>query len=109
MYRLPRLRPPTSSDPFGLTPREPEVLALEAIQAPDLEIDEPPFIGRRTAESRLSALLTELGVKHEPQRPRPFLADWSSSDSLAHKREFSPQNRKQLDVGHGVEYVPINF
>lgn len=50
-------------DPFRLTPREREVLALVVAGKTDPEIAEILSIGRRTAESHVSAILAKLGVE----------------------------------------------
>jgi predicted ATPase/DNA-binding CsgD family transcriptional regulator len=49
--------------PFGLTRREREVLALVVAGKTDPEIAETLLIGRRTAESHVSAILAKLGVE----------------------------------------------
>jgi non-specific serine/threonine protein kinase len=49
--------------PFGLTRREREVLALVAAGKTDPEIADLLFIGRRTAETHVSAILAKLGVE----------------------------------------------
>jgi DNA-binding NarL/FixJ family response regulator len=54
---------PVISDPFGLTRREREVLALVAAGKTDPEIAETLSVGRRTAETHVSAVLTKLGVE----------------------------------------------
>jgi predicted ATPase/DNA-binding CsgD family transcriptional regulator len=49
--------------PFGLTRREREVLALVAAGKTDPEIAALLSVGRRTAETHVSAILTKLGVE----------------------------------------------
>jgi predicted ATPase/DNA-binding CsgD family transcriptional regulator len=54
---------PVRPDPFGLTRREREVLALMAAGKTDPEIAAILTIGRRTAETHVSAVLAKLGVE----------------------------------------------
>jgi predicted ATPase/DNA-binding CsgD family transcriptional regulator len=54
---------PIIPDPYGLTRREREVLALVATGKTDPEIAEILAVGRRTAETHVSAVLAKLGVE----------------------------------------------
>jgi predicted ATPase/DNA-binding CsgD family transcriptional regulator len=61
-----RIESPSPAVPqalFGLTRREREVLALVAAGKTDPEIAELLRVGRRTAESHVSAILSKLGVE----------------------------------------------
>lgn len=55
---------PAPAAPFGLTRREREVLALVASGMTDPEIAGALSVGRRTAESHVSAILAKLGVEN---------------------------------------------
>jgi DNA-binding NarL/FixJ family response regulator len=50
-------------DPFGLTPREREVLALVARGATNREIGHELFMAEKTASVHVSRILTKLGVR----------------------------------------------
>jgi predicted ATPase/DNA-binding CsgD family transcriptional regulator len=54
-------RPP-AADPFGLSPREREVLALLARRRTDKEIAETLFVGHRTVETHVARILAKLGA-----------------------------------------------
>jgi non-specific serine/threonine protein kinase len=53
----------SDTDPFGLSPREREVLAGLCQRLSDAEIGEALFITRRTASSHVAHLFTKLGVR----------------------------------------------
>jgi DNA-binding CsgD family transcriptional regulator len=58
---------PGSGDPFGLTPRERQVLALLAAGATNRQIDEALFMAEKTASVHVSRILAKLGVKGRTQ------------------------------------------
>jgi non-specific serine/threonine protein kinase len=55
--------PQATADPFSLTRREREVLALVAAGKTDPEIASLLSVGRRTVETHVSAILAKLGVE----------------------------------------------
>ncbi len=55
-------RPATRENPFGLTPRQMEVLALVADGLTNTEIAERLYLSVRTVDHHVSAILTQLGV-----------------------------------------------
>lgn len=57
-----RARPAARGDPFGLSPREREVLALLGQRLTDAEIGDALFISPRTASRHVANLFTKLGV-----------------------------------------------
>jgi DNA-binding CsgD family transcriptional regulator/tetratricopeptide (TPR) repeat protein len=69
-------RPPP---PFGLTPRETEILALLADGSTNLEIAQHLFISRRTVGVHVSHILAKLGV-----------ANRSAAAALAHRSGLLP-------------------
>jgi DNA-binding NarL/FixJ family response regulator len=54
-------------DPFGLTPREREVLAMVAEGATNREIGERLFMAEKTASVHVSRILAKLGVRTRTQ------------------------------------------
>jgi DNA-binding NarL/FixJ family response regulator len=54
--------PPRPADPYGLTPREREVLALVADGCTNPQIAQALFISARTAGIHVSNILAKLGV-----------------------------------------------
>jgi DNA-binding NarL/FixJ family response regulator len=54
---------PAADDPFGLTERERQVLALVARGATNREIGETLFMAERTASVHVSRILTKLNVR----------------------------------------------
>lgn len=56
-----------SADPFGLTPRERQVLALIAEGATNRQIGESLFMAEKTASVHVSRILAKLGVKGRTQ------------------------------------------
>jgi DNA-binding CsgD family transcriptional regulator len=54
---------PAKPAPYGLTPRERETLVLIAQGLTDTDTAQTLFVGRRTAESHVSAVLAKLGVE----------------------------------------------
>jgi ATP/maltotriose-dependent transcriptional regulator MalT len=56
-----------SEDPFGLTPRERQVLALIAEGATNRQIGESLFMAEKTASVHVSRILAKLGVKGRTQ------------------------------------------
>jgi DNA-binding CsgD family transcriptional regulator len=57
-----RAQPSVRSDPFGLSPREGEVLALLCQRLSDAEIGDALFISPRTASRHVANLFNKLGV-----------------------------------------------
>lgn len=55
-------RPATRENPYGLTPRQMEVLALVADGLTNTEIAERLYLSVRTVDHHVSAILTQLGV-----------------------------------------------
>jgi DNA-binding NarL/FixJ family response regulator len=56
-------RPGAEDDPFGLTPRERQVLAALAEGATNREIAASLFMAEKTASVHVSRILTKLGVR----------------------------------------------
>ena len=54
-------------DPFGLTRRESEVLALLAQGYSDREISERLLLGRRTIQTHVAAIFSKLGVANRTE------------------------------------------
>ena len=80
-------RPQTRSNPFGLTARELEVLALLAAGYNNAQIAQRLFVSERTADHHVSAILRKLEVRNRTEAaaeasrlgltPRSFgLPDW---------------------------------
>src|SRR3712207_8989856 len=73
-------RPPTStlvpyttlfrSDPFGLTPRERQVLALVAAGATNREIGRQLYMAEKTASVHVSRILMKLDVRSRTEAAR---------------------------------------
>jgi DNA-binding CsgD family transcriptional regulator len=59
--------PPASEDPFGLTPRERQVLALLAQGATNRQIGAALFMAEKTASVHVSRILAKLGVHTRTQ------------------------------------------
>ena len=55
------------TDPFGLTPRERQVLALIAEGATNRQIGAALFMAEKTASVHVSRILTKLGVRSRTQ------------------------------------------
>ena len=55
--------PPRAEDPFGLTPRERQVLALMAEGATNRQIGAALFMAEKTASVHVSRILSKLGVQ----------------------------------------------
>ena len=62
--------PTASTDPFGLTPRERQVLALVAEGATNRQIGAALFMAEKTASVHVSRILAKLGVSRAGPRPR---------------------------------------
>jgi DNA-binding CsgD family transcriptional regulator/tetratricopeptide (TPR) repeat protein len=60
-------REPDASDPFGLTPRERQVLALLAEGATNRQIGAALFMAEKTASVHVSRILAKLGVQGRTQ------------------------------------------
>jgi ATP/maltotriose-dependent transcriptional regulator MalT len=58
----PATAPSSADDPFGLTPREREVLALVAAGRTNRQIGEELFMSEKTASVHVSRILAKLGV-----------------------------------------------
>jgi DNA-binding NarL/FixJ family response regulator len=58
-----RAADPAAEDPYGLTPREREVLALVADGATNRVIGERLFMAEKTASVHVSRILAKLGVR----------------------------------------------
>ena len=56
-----------NGDPFGLTPRERQVLALVAGGATNREIGAQLYMAEKTASVHVSRILSKLGVKSRTQ------------------------------------------
>jgi DNA-binding NarL/FixJ family response regulator len=56
-------RPAEPEDPFGLTPRERQVLALVAGGATNREVGAALFMAEKTASVHVSRILAKLGVR----------------------------------------------
>jgi DNA-binding CsgD family transcriptional regulator len=63
----PRPREPEDEDPFGLTPRERQVLALIAEGATNRQIGAALFMAEKTASVHVSRILGKLGVRSRTQ------------------------------------------
>jgi DNA-binding CsgD family transcriptional regulator len=59
--------PPEQQDPFGLTPRERQVLALVAQGATNRQIGAALFMAEKTASVHVSRILAKLGVQGRTQ------------------------------------------
>jgi DNA-binding CsgD family transcriptional regulator len=59
--------PEAASDPFGLTPRERQVLALLAEGATNRQIGAALFMAEKTASVHVSRILAKLGVQSRTQ------------------------------------------
>jgi DNA-binding CsgD family transcriptional regulator len=60
-------RKATIADPYGLTERERDVLALLAAGHSDVEIAAELFISRKTANNHVGSILAKLGVRNRTQ------------------------------------------
>jgi DNA-binding NarL/FixJ family response regulator len=58
---------PPEEDPFGLTPRERQVLALIAEGATNRQIGNALYMAEKTASVHVSRILTKLGVRSRTQ------------------------------------------
>jgi DNA-binding NarL/FixJ family response regulator len=58
---------PENADPFGLTPRERQVLALVAQGATNRQIGAELFMAEKTASVHVSRILGKLGVQTRTQ------------------------------------------
>ena len=56
-----------SALPFGLTPREHEVLRLLVAGRSDREIADALFVGRRTAQTHVASILNKLGAANRTE------------------------------------------
>jgi DNA-binding NarL/FixJ family response regulator len=66
--RAPHADPlPENADPFGLTPRERQVLALVAQGATNRQIGAELFMAEKTASAHVSRILGKLGVQTRTQ------------------------------------------
>jgi DNA-binding NarL/FixJ family response regulator len=78
----------TDADPFGLTPREREVLRLVADGASNNQIAQQLFISRATASVHVSNILSKLGVNTRVQ-----------AAALAHRRGLVAAVPAEVDQG----------
>ena len=78
----------TDADPFGLTPREREVLRLVADGASNNQIGQQLFISRATASVHVSNILSKLGVTTRVQ-----------AAALAHRRGLVAAVPAEVDQG----------
>jgi ATP/maltotriose-dependent transcriptional regulator MalT len=65
--RVPVGGPPEDADPFGLTPRERQVLALIAEGATNRQIGAALYMAEKTASVHVSRILSKLGVRSRTQ------------------------------------------
>jgi DNA-binding NarL/FixJ family response regulator len=63
----PAAEPEGAEDPFGLTPRERQVLALLAEGATNRQIGNALFMAEKTASVHVSRILSKLGVQSRTQ------------------------------------------
>ena len=74
-----RARPATAARPFGLTPREVEVLGLLREGLTDPEIAERTFTSVKTVGHHVSAILTKLDVPGRRDAVRRTREEWGST------------------------------
>ena len=77
------------ADPFGLTARERQVLALLAEGASNREIGATLFIAEKTASVHVSRILTKLGARSRTEAP-PSRTATGSRSRIRRPRKASP-------------------